>query len=339
MTVVASELGAFFPRAMEQVDRYILEELDCIPFVGPVARRLLFAGGKRLRPLLALAFCSLEAQEEQETLVYPFSTMIGAAVELMHLACLLHDDVLDDQALRRGLATASKRFGNSVAILCGDFLFAQAFKHVLKVSDKTCSLSILSRAAQNMAWGELLQLQQSCDFIPQDLYMESIEKKTATLFSAACSMGPTLLDKPPVFIQAAERFGRNFGVAFQILDDIVDYTGGVGYTKECGRDFAQGTQTLPVILAIQGASSVEKDFWRQQMRKKKSNKKLDPQDFQQALTILRRHRAFHEAVQVARAYEKKALVAIESFPSSPLVGKVSRCLSDIFTRLVEGQDA
>ncbi|ARN85106.1 polyprenyl synthetase family protein [Candidatus Nucleicultrix amoebiphila] len=300
-TLVSSDL--------ERVNAIILDRLKSpIDLIPTLARHLIAAGGKRMRPMLTLA-CSALVEHNSDRPI-----RLAAAIEFIHAATLLHDDVVDESELRRGVPTANSVWGNQASILVGDFLFSRAFE--LMVEDGSLDvLRILSSASSKIAEGEVMQLVSSKDVTTsQNTYLEIATYKTATLFEAACQVG-AVLDGPNLENERAlASFGRNLGLAFQLVDDVLDYQASsemIG--KNVGDDFKEGKITLPVILAYKKANEDEKKFWQRTLGTKQQNAK----DFGQALAYLNKHRALDETLTHAQTYIHYAQESLIKFKPSP----------------------
>ena len=213
--------------------------------IPEVANHLISSGGKRLRPILTLATAGLCGYSGEG------HVKLAAAVEFMHTATLLHDDVVDDSDMRRGKAAARVLWGNEASVLVGDFLLGQAFKMMVEVGSMPC-LDVLSSAAVVIAEGEVMQLSAAKDTeTTEDAYLAVIRAKTAALFAAACEVGPILAGRPKAEIAACRGYGANLGIAFQLIDDALDYGGtSAKLGKNVGDDFREGKITLPVVLAF-----------------------------------------------------------------------------------------
>jgi len=238
---------------MKEVDRVLREALASdVVLVNQVAEYIVGGGGKRLRPALLVLVaraCGYEGRDHYT---------LAAVVEMIHTATLLHDDVVDESQLRRGHATANAAFGNAASVLVGDFLYSRAFQMMVSV-DRMRVLSILADATNVIAEGEVMQLLHAGDAaLAEPAYFEVIERKTAKLFEAAGRLGAVLGDAPPEREEAFARYGRHVGTAFQILDDVLDYSGDTATTgKNVGDDLAEGKMTLPLIHALAHATSAE----------------------------------------------------------------------------------
>ena len=295
---------------LERVNKTIVERMHSqVELIPQLAGHIVAAGGKRLRPVLTLASARLAGHKELR------HVKLAACVEFIHTATLLHDDVVDESSLRRGLASANAMFGNKPSVLVGDFLFSRAFE--LMVEDGSLAvLAILSRASSIIAEGEVLQLMTSNDTSTgEDAYLEVIRSKTAALFSAACRIGAVIADRPKVEEDALESYGLNLGIAFQLIDDVLDYSAKQALLgKEVGDDFRDGKITLPVILAFRRGDNDERAFWKRTLEDQDQH----PGDLDQAIAILERHGSLADTIARARQYGSIARDALGIFPDSPL---------------------
>ena len=288
------------------VNRIILDRMQSdVQLIPQLAGHIIAAGGKRLRPLLTLASAQLCNYQGERHLG------LAACVEFIHTATLLHDDVIDESALRRGLATANSVWGNKPSVLVGDFLFSRAFQ--LMVADGSLEvLRILSDASAVIAEGEVLQLITSNDTeTTEDSYLQVIRSKTAALFAAACEIGAVVAERPASEQAALERFGRTFGIAFQLVDDVLDYSARqASLGKTVGDDFREGKITLPVVLAFNRGSEAERIYWRRCLE----DLEQQDQDLDRALTLMARHGALADSMARARHYGGQAREALAVFP-------------------------
>lgn len=293
---------------LKQVNRVILEYGNSeISLINDIAAHIIAAGGKRLRPSLTLAAAKLCGYAGER------HVRLAAAVEFIHTATLLHDDVVDASDLRRGAATANAVWGNKSSVLVGDFLFSRSFQ--LMVSDGSLDvLKILSDASAIIAAGEVHQLMVSHDLsITKAVYEQVIGAKTAALFAAACELGAVVGDKPE-WREALRGYGYNLGMAFQVVDDALDYQASeeeIG--KAIGDDFRDGKVTLPVIIAYAKASDAEQQFWRSAMDKGEA---IGDAELQRARELLLKHQAFHQSIHVAQSFASKACDALAMIPES-----------------------
>mgnify|MGYP001131904677 CR=1 FL=1 len=294
---------------LKAVNQLILERMQSpVALIPQLAGHIIAAGGKRLRPMLTLAaarLCDYEGDRHKA---------LAASVEFIHTATLLHDDVVDESDLRRGLATANAVWGNKASVLVGDFLFSRAFQ--LMVADGSLKvLDILANASAVIAEGEVLQLVTSNDTeTSEQAYLEVIRCKTAALFAAACRIGAVVSNRPRVEEEALESFGLNLGIAFQLIDDVLDYSAKQSELgKAIGDDFHEGKITLPVVLAFRRGDAEERKFW------KRTLEDLDQResDLEHAIALLERHGALRDTVARAGHYGAIARDALGIFPESP----------------------
>ena len=288
-----------------------------VELIPQLAAHIVAAGGKRLRPLLTLSCAKLCGYAGGDRHV-----SLAACVEFIHTATLLHDDVVDDSALRRGLASANAVFGNKASVLVGDFLFARAFE--LMVEDGSLRvLAILSRAAATIAEGEVLQLVTQNDLsTTEDRYLAVIEGKTAALFAAACQVAGVVADRPEAEEQALARYGHNLGVAFQLVDDALDYAADQAVLgKTVGDDFREGKITLPVLAAYAAGDAAEREFWRRTIEE--SEQTAD--DLEHAMRLVEQRGAIGTTIDRAARYAADACAALDVFPDTP----IRRALLDV----------
>jgi octaprenyl-diphosphate synthase len=309
---------------MKQVDAIIDRHLDnSISLIPTIGRHLIYAGGKRLRPLLTLASFRLFKEEGDEALG------LAAAVEFIHTATLLHDDVIDESKLRRGLLTANTLWGNQASVLVGDFLFARSFQLMIETNNPDV-LNILANAAACISEGEILQLSLCHDLeatIEDSLRI--IEAKTATLFAAACQVG-ALMGSHKDHASALHAYGQNLGMAFQIVDDILDYCANATQLgKEIGDDFREGKLTLPVILAYPRCENEEKVFFERTLIEHHQT----PDDLATAIKILQKRNGLSKAYDLAATYGRKARKSLECLPNHP----IKNLLADLIAYSLERQ--
>ncbi|MEA2938016.1 MAG: octaprenyl-diphosphate synthase, partial [Alphaproteobacteria bacterium] len=280
-----------------------------VTMIPEVANHLISSGGKRLRPMLTLAMSRLSRYAGDG------HVKLAAAVEFMHTATLLHDDVVDGSEMRRGKLAARLLWGNEASVLVGDFLLGQAFKMMVEVGSLR-SLEILSSAAAIIAEGEVMQLSAAKNTATtEDEYLSVIRAKTAELFAAACEVGPALGARPKDEQSACRSFGMNLGVAFQLVDDALDYGGkAVKLGKNVGDDFREGKITLPVVLSFRRGSESERVFWRRTLEQGNAT----DADLEEAMSLMAKHRALEDTVQRARHYGAIAQDALALFPASPM---------------------
>ena len=294
---------------MGRVNQMILSRTGSqVTMIPEVANHLISSGGKRLRPMLTLAAAGLCGYAGEGHI------KLAASVEFMHTATLLHDDVVDASDMRRGKQAARMVWGNEASVLVGDFLLGQAFKMMVEVGSLAC-LDVLSSAACVIAEGEVLQLSAAKDLATnEDDYLKVIRAKTAALFAAACEVGPILANRPKAEVSACRAYGANLGIAFQLIDDALDYGGSSARLgKNTGDDFREGKITLPVILAFGRGSEAERQFLRRTLE----DGKIAGGDLEQALALLKKHRALDDTIERARHYGAMARDALGPFGAAP----------------------
>jgi octaprenyl-diphosphate synthase len=275
-----------------------------IPLIPELAGHLIAGGGKRMRPMLTLASARL--------LGYSGARHYGlaAAVEFIHTATLLHDDVVDGSDLRRGKRTANTIWGNPASVLVGDFLFSRSFELMVEAGSLK-ALKILSNASAVIAEGEVNQLTAARRVdLGEDRYLQIINAKTAALFAAACRIAAVVAERPEAEESALDAYGRNLGIAFQLVDDAIDYTSDAGTMgKDAGDDFREGKMTLPVILAYARGDADERRFWKDAIEGRRDS----DDDFAQAISLVRSSRAVDDTMARARHYGQQAIDAIAPF--------------------------
>ena len=292
-----------------QVNELILERMHSnIPLISQIAQYILSAGGKRLRPILALSSSKLlNYNNSSNQDIY-----LASAVELIHTATLLHDDVVDNSSKRRNKKTANEVWGNQITILVGDFLFSQAFELMVKTNSLDV-LQTLSNASSKIAEGEINQLQcQSKPETTTEEYLEIITGKTAKLFSAACKSGALISTNNIDQIKALEIYGKELGVAYQLVDDALDYiseTPKLG--KSVGDDFKDGKVSLPIIISWNKGTKDEKNFWTRAI----SNLDQNENDFNKAKELINKYNGIMETYALAKSYSQKAVDALSIFES------------------------
>ena len=280
-----------------------------VTMIPEVANHLISSGGKRLRPMLTLAMASLTGYSGDGHI------KLAAAVEFMHTATLLHDDVVDQSEMRRGRPAARKVWGNEASVLVGDFLLGQAFKMMVEVGSLR-ALEILSSAAAIIAEGEVMQLGAAKNTATtEDEYLAVIRAKTAELFAAACEVGPVLTQRPKAEAAACRSFGMNLGIAFQLVDDALDYGGkSAKLGKNVGDDFREGKITLPVVLSFRRGSESERGFWTRALE----HGEVTESDLETAVGLMIKHRALEDTIKRAQHYGAIACDALALFPASEM---------------------
>lgn len=290
------------------VNTEILARMDSpVKMIPEIAGHLINAGGKRIRPMMTIAAARILGYQGHH------HVELAAAVELIHGATLLHDDVVDESALRRGAETANIIWGNKESVLVGDFIFSRAFELMVAAEDLRV-LEVLSRASGVIAEGEVLQLTtQKNVSATVDMYLAVVEAKTAALFAAAAQSGALIADAPRPIENALREYGLNLGIAYQLIDDALDYAGfenALG--KTVGDDFREGKMTLPVVYAIARATSEEKSFWTRVIGEGDQR----PGDFEKACTLMKECNAISDTIDEARAYAKNAHEALGQLPQN-----------------------
>ena len=295
---------------LAQVNKLIVARMHSpVTLIPQLAGHIISAGGKRLRPLLTLGSARLCGYDGDRHIA------LAAAVEFIHTATLLHDDVVDESALRRGRDTANSVWGNKPAVLVGDFLFARAFE--LMVEDGSLRvLDILSRAAAVIAEGEVAQLVTANDTsTTEGAHLAVIEAKTAALFAAASRIGAVVAARPGAEEDALERFGRNLGIAYQLIDDMLDFSARQSELgKTVGDDFRDGKITLPILVAFARGDAEERAFWRRTLE----DGEQQPGDLEWAMQLVERRGGLTETLQRARGYADEAAAALAEFPDGPM---------------------
>jgi octaprenyl-diphosphate synthase len=300
-------LSALLADEMGAVDALIHQHMTSPVGVIPnLAAHLIDAGGKRIRPMITLAANRLLGGGGDAP------RKLAAAVEFIHTATLLHDDVVDESGMRRGKSSANRVWGNAPSVLVGDFLFARSFNLMVETGDLMV-LDILARAASIIAEGEVMQLAAANDAdTTRERYMQIVDAKTAALFAAAGKSGAVVAGRSGAEAAALELYGRELGLAFQLVDDALDY-GGLDAVmgKNAGDDFREGKVTLPVIFARDSSDAAERAFWRRVMSGHQTE-----EDFPRAVALLRRGDAIGKTIEAARDHANAARAALECLPSN-----------------------
>jgi octaprenyl-diphosphate synthase len=295
---------------MERVNAMIISRTGSeVTMIPEVANHLISSGGKRLRPMLTLATAAMAGYRGEG------HVKLAASVEFMHTATLLHDDVVDESDMRRGKPAARMVWGNEASVLVGDFLLGQAFKMMVEVGSLR-ALDILSTAAAVIAEGEVMQLAAAKNTsTTEDEYLAVIRGKTAELFAAACEVGPVIAERPKAEQAAARAYGMNLGIAFQLVDDALDYGGkSQKLGKNTGDDFREGKITLPVVLAFRRGSEQERAFWKKVL----VDGAIADGDLETAIGYMTRHGALTDTIERARHYGDMAKDALALFPDSAM---------------------
>jgi octaprenyl-diphosphate synthase len=309
---------------LKLVNELILKEMQHEASLIPqLAGHLITAGGKRIRPLLTIATSRLCQYQGSRHI------NLAACVEFIHTATLLHDDVVDESTLRRGQPSANALWGNQASVLVGDFLFCRAFQLMVQDGDLEV-LNILSSASVIIAEGEIKQLGTTQDIkLTQDKYISLIKAKTGALFEAACEIGAVIAQWPYDYQLALKTYGENLGIAFQLVDDVLDYCANQQELgKTVGDDFRDGKITLPVIYAYQGGSPEEKDFWERAL----GGLNQKESDLNQALAYLKKQNTLKKCITVAEDYGHKARQALEIFQPGPYKNALTHLIDFCTTR-------
>ena len=304
-------LAAWLAQDMAAVNLLIRDRMASkhAPRIPEVTAHLVEAGGKRLRPMLTLAGARICGYEG------PYHVHLAATVEFIHTATLLHDDVVDESARRRGRPTANLLWDNKSSVLVGDYLFSRSFQLMVETGNLRV-LDILANASATIAEGEVLQLTAAQDLATtEDIYLQVVRGKTAALFSAATEVGGIIAGAPEAQVQALFSYGDALGIAFQIVDDLLDYGGtDAAIGKNTGDDFRERKVTLPVIRAIANATDEERAFWVRVIEKGDQQ----PGDLDRARAIMDSHGAMQSAKADALNWAAKARAALAALPDHPL---------------------
>ncbi|MBP9737919.1 MAG: polyprenyl synthetase family protein [Rhodoferax sp.] len=308
---------------MQQVDRVIAQRLDSgVPLVGEVSRYIISAGGKRLRPALLLLVCGALGFEGAQKF------NLAAVVEFIHTATLLHDDVVDASSLRRGNATANETFGNPASVLVGDFLYSRAFQMMVD-ADSMRIMQVLADATNIIAEGEVMQLMNMHNAgLDEAGYLQVIRSKTAKLFEASARVGAILADASPDLEAACADYGQAMGTAFQVIDDVLDYTGDATVMgKNLGDDLREGKTTLPLIAAMQRGNDQERELI------KTAIESGDVVLIDQVVQIVKNTGALDAARLAAAKEAERAIEAARRLPP----GEHTTCLLQLAAQLLERQ--
>lgn len=304
-------LARFLASDMDAVNTLIRERMasEHAPRIPEVTAHLVEAGGKRLRPMMTLAAAHLCGYDG------PFHIHLAATVEFIHTATLLHDDVVDESGQRRGRPTANLLWDNKSSVLVGDYLFSRSFQLMVETGSLRV-LDILANASATIAEGEVLQLTASQDLATSEaIYLQVVRGKTAALFSAATEVGGVIANAPEAHVKALYDYGDALGIAFQIVDDLLDMQGDPNATgKNVGDDFREKKLTLPLIKAIAKADEKERAFWERTIEKGRQ----DEGDLDTAIALLYKHGALEDTRREALKWADTAIAAIETLPAHPI---------------------
>lgn len=293
---------------LQQVEREFIANLSSdVPLIGKIGEYILSSGGKRVRPMLLLLAARMSGYQGDA------APALAGVVEFIHTATLLHDDVVDNADLRRGNASANTLYGNEASVLVGDFLFAQSFSMMVKHGDLSI-LRVLSHATTRLAEGEVQQLISTCDLdIEEQHYMTVISNKTAVLIAAACQVGAILGGRPPEQEQALHDFGMDLGIAFQFMDDALDYVADQNeFGKSRGHDLYEGKVTLPLIHALRHCTAQE----RNEIARIVDLDELESDDLETVCGIIDRYRGIEHTRQRAEEMVASAKRRLVGFPDS-----------------------
>ena len=321
------QLQALVAQDMDAVNTLIRTRMasEHAPRIPEVTAHLVEAGGKRLRPLLTLAaanLCGYQGSHHQ---------LLAATVEFIHTATLLHDDVVDESAKRRGRPTANLLWDNKSSVLVGDYLFSRSFQLMVETGNMK-ALGILANASAVIAEGEVLQLSAAQDLSTSEaVYLQVVRGKTAALFAAACEVGAVIADAPEAQAQALHAYGDALGIAFQIVDDLLDF-GGASATlgKNIGDDFHERKLTLPIILAVAKADDEERAFWQRTIEKGQQNEG----DLAHAMQLMDSHGTLAETRQKALGWADEARKALGPLPKSELKAVLGDLADFVVSRVV-----
>lgn len=295
---------------LNAVNQTIVDRMHSpVALIPQLAGHIVAAGGKRLRPVLTLAAAKLCGYEGASHI------KLATCVEFIHTATLLHDDVVDASDLRRGRSSANAVWGNQPSVLVGDFLFSRAFELMVE-NGSLKVLGILSRASSIIAEGEVHQLLTTNDTETSEAqYLEVVQAKTAELFAAAARIGAVVAERPEVEEEALQVYGLNLGIAFQLIDDVLDYSAKqADLGKTIGDDFREGKITLPVILAFRRGDADERAFWQRCLH----DQEQDESDLEHALELMQKHGSLTDTIHRAEHYGDVARDALGIFPDSPV---------------------
>lgn len=317
------QVNALVGDDLVKVNQVIVDKMDSpVALIPQLAGHIIAAGGKRLRPVMTLASSALCGYQGERHI------SLAACVEFIHTATLLHDDVIDDSDLRRGQDSAKAVWGNQASVLVGDFLFSRAFQ--LMVGDGSLRvLKILSDASATIAEGEVMQLMTTNDTeTSEEDYMDVIRAKTAKLFAAASEIGAVVAERPAAEAGALESYGMNFGIAFQLVDDVLDYSAEqTTLGKTIGDDFREGKITLPVVLAWRRGTDTERKFWRRTLESVEQG----DGDLEEAIGLMNKYGALSDTIERSRHYGAIARDALGLFPES----EIKKALRDLIDFCIE----
>lgn len=315
------------------VDNKILKfSEDKSPLILEITKHLILSGGKRVRPILHLLSSKLCGAKNSEN-----HCNLSASIELIHSATLLHDDVVDNSQVRRGKKTANNLHDNKASILVGDYLFSVAFQLMTKTKNIEV-LNLLAQASSIMADGEVMQLENSNDInLTLEKYCEIIFGKTAILFSASCEAGALINNASNQKVLALREFGKNLGIIFQIVDDILDYSSQEEtFGKEIGNDFFEGKITLPIILTYSKATKDEKEFLSKTFLENFDSNEQDKEKFLKTLNLIKKYDVLDDCKNLAFSYREKSISKLRVFDDSSYENELYRkCLITVLDYCIE----
>ncbi len=310
---------------INKINKFIIRNLKSdVPLIPLISEHLLKSGGKRIRPVLTILFSKLFG--------YHFGSRhieLASCIAPIHMASILHDDVVDESKLRRGTKTANNIWGNKASILVGDYLFSKSFQIMTKDDDSLVMKSIAD-ASQLLAQGEVMQLSLTNNLdTTTDRYLKVIEGKTSALFSAASVLGAIITEQNSDTLTKLSMFGKYLGIAFQILDDVLDYDiSSNNFGKTFGDDFKEGKVTLPLIIAYKKSTPKEKIFWKNAIEELKQDK----DDFKYATSIIIKYHCLEEAKETAMKYVRQAKLILTSFPKNQFRLSLENICDFVFKR-------
>ena len=327
-----AELTDLCKEDLVSVNTIILDKLDSnVPLIQEVGKYLILSGGKRLRPLLTVSSYHMTNNVSIDKENNMNQIGLAAAVEFIHTATLLHDDVIDESKQRRGKPTANEKWKNKTSVLVGDFLFSRAFQLMTKYGNSE-TLKILADTSVIISEGEVLELANDKNLaMNEDIYFNVVNAKTASLFSAACQVGSISAYGSEAEINAMKSFGTNFGMTFQLVDDAIDYSSNKKLLgKNTGDDFKEGKITLPIILAYGRCNEKEKLFWKRTI----SELNQENGDFENALELINKYQCIEDTITRANHFSNVAIDSIDTFNNNifkeKLVSIVSKSISRIY---------
>ncbi len=310
---------------LKKLNKFIIKNIKSeVPLIPLLSEHLLEAGGKRIRPILTILSSKLFGYNYGDRHI-----SLAACIEFIHMASLLHDDVVDESSMRRGRKSANRIWGNKASVLVGDYLFSKAFQIMVEDNDPLV-LKALSDASRFLAQGEVMQLSLVNNIdVSKDKYFKVIEDKTARLFSAAAYIGGVISSTTSENLRNLSSYGKYIGTSFQILDDVMDYdVSNKSSGKKIGNDFKEGKVTLPILLAISQSNQKEKNFWRRVIEKMDQQK----EDFDIALSIIEKYKCLEESKLVAQEYSNKALNITSEFPTNIYNTTLTELSTYVFNR-------